>query len=248
MFFAGITAGCHRLWSHKSYKATWPLRLALMICNTIAFQGPIIHWSRDHRVHHKYDSNRDRLDSPKCLKIHRHGCRSLQRAARIFLLARRLAARQEASRRHRGWKENRHLRPPSRSNRAIPAEILYSSWAAFLLHPACGGPAAALERIVDRLIFRRRNSAVYSDIERHVVHQLGLPHLRLQAIRQGNDPNQQSRDGLPWLGRRWGRGKWILSCAFDLVSFAGGHNFHHSFPWDYKSAEIGSFEWALDLN
>lgn len=34
----GITGGAHRLWSHRSYKAKWPLRLILIIFNTIAFQ------------------------------------------------------------------------------------------------------------------------------------------------------------------------------------------------------------------
>lgn len=34
----GITAGAHRLWSHRAYKAKWPLRVILMIFNTVAFQ------------------------------------------------------------------------------------------------------------------------------------------------------------------------------------------------------------------
>jgi len=50
----GITAGAHRLWAHKTYKAKWPLRLLLVIMNTIAFQNDVIEWARDHRVHHKY--------------------------------------------------------------------------------------------------------------------------------------------------------------------------------------------------
>lgn len=50
----GITAGVHRLWSHRAYKAKWQLRLLLMIFNTIAFQNSIYHWTREHRVHHKF--------------------------------------------------------------------------------------------------------------------------------------------------------------------------------------------------
>jgi stearoyl-CoA desaturase (delta-9 desaturase) len=50
----GITAGCHRLWAHKSYKAKLPLRLLLAFFQTVAFQNSIHEWSRDHRVHHKY--------------------------------------------------------------------------------------------------------------------------------------------------------------------------------------------------
>lgn len=50
----GITVGVHRLWSHRSYEAALPLRIVLMLANSIANQGSIFHWSRDHRVHHKY--------------------------------------------------------------------------------------------------------------------------------------------------------------------------------------------------
>ncbi|CAK9820781.1 Acyl-CoA Delta-9 desaturase [Anthophora plagiata] len=50
----GITAGAHRLWAHRTYKARWPMRLLLMIFQTIAFQNHIYEWVRDHRVHHKF--------------------------------------------------------------------------------------------------------------------------------------------------------------------------------------------------
>lgn len=56
----GITAGAHRLWAHKAYKARWPLRLLLAFFQTIAFQNHIYEWVRDHRVHHKFtDTNAD---------------------------------------------------------------------------------------------------------------------------------------------------------------------------------------------
>jgi len=50
----GITGGAHRLWAHRSYKAGFLVRLYFMICNCMANQGSILHWSKDHRVHHKY--------------------------------------------------------------------------------------------------------------------------------------------------------------------------------------------------
>ena len=49
----GVTAGAHRLWCHRSYKAVWPLRLFLMLINCTAGQNDIFEWVRDHRVHHK---------------------------------------------------------------------------------------------------------------------------------------------------------------------------------------------------
>ncbi|XP_072881356.1 acyl-CoA desaturase-like [Hemitrygon akajei] len=50
----GVTAGAHRLWSHRSYTATTPLRVFLAIANSMAFQNHIYEWARDHRVHHKF--------------------------------------------------------------------------------------------------------------------------------------------------------------------------------------------------
>ncbi|CAL4098735.1 unnamed protein product, partial [Meganyctiphanes norvegica] len=50
----GITMGAHRLWAHRTYKARRPLRIYLMLCQTLAFQNSIHEWARDHRVHHRY--------------------------------------------------------------------------------------------------------------------------------------------------------------------------------------------------
>uniref|UniRef100_A0A4W5K7C8 Stearoyl-CoA desaturase 5 n=1 Tax=Hucho hucho TaxID=62062 RepID=A0A4W5K7C8_9TELE len=50
----GVTAGVHRLWSHRSYRAKLPLRVFLAAANSMAFQNDIYEWARDHRVHHKF--------------------------------------------------------------------------------------------------------------------------------------------------------------------------------------------------
>ncbi|UYV81167.1 SCD [Cordylochernes scorpioides] len=50
----GITAGYHRLWCHRGYKAKLPLRIFLMLFSCIAGQDDIYVWVRDHRVHHKF--------------------------------------------------------------------------------------------------------------------------------------------------------------------------------------------------
>ena len=54
VIFQAITAGAHRLWTHRSYKASLPLRVILMLGNCIAMENSIFHWTRDHRVHHKF--------------------------------------------------------------------------------------------------------------------------------------------------------------------------------------------------
>ncbi|XP_028034364.1 acyl-CoA Delta(11) desaturase-like [Bombyx mandarina] len=50
----GVTAGSHRLWSHKSYKATKPLQLFLMLCQSVSNQHSVAYWVMVHRLHHKY--------------------------------------------------------------------------------------------------------------------------------------------------------------------------------------------------
>ena len=56
----GVLAGSHRLWAHRSYKARLPLRIVLMIMQTMSLQNDIYDWCRDHRLHHKHsDTNAD---------------------------------------------------------------------------------------------------------------------------------------------------------------------------------------------
>ena len=48
-----ITVGYHRLLSHRSHEASWPLVLFYAIFGAGAFQNSIIEWCSDHRNHHK---------------------------------------------------------------------------------------------------------------------------------------------------------------------------------------------------
>ncbi|KAG5671365.1 hypothetical protein PVAND_001566 [Polypedilum vanderplanki] len=64
----GITAGAHRLWSHRSYEAKLPLKIFLAFCNTIAFQRSIYKWCKIHRSHHQFvDTNADPHNSRRGL-------------------------------------------------------------------------------------------------------------------------------------------------------------------------------------
>ena len=48
-----ITAGYHRLWTHRAYSAHWSVRLLLAFGGTLAVQNSILHWASDHRRHHR---------------------------------------------------------------------------------------------------------------------------------------------------------------------------------------------------
>jgi len=47
-----ITGGYHRLFSHPTYKASWPLRLFYLCFGAAGVQNSALKWSSDHRVHH----------------------------------------------------------------------------------------------------------------------------------------------------------------------------------------------------
>lgn len=49
-----ITVGYHRLFSHRSHEARWPLRLAYAVFGAGAFQNSILEWCSDHRRHHRH--------------------------------------------------------------------------------------------------------------------------------------------------------------------------------------------------
>lgn len=56
----GITAGYHRLWAHRCYKACLPLRIYLAAVGAGAMEGSARWWSKGHRAHHRYtDTEKD---------------------------------------------------------------------------------------------------------------------------------------------------------------------------------------------
>ncbi|MEX0962615.1 MAG: fatty acid desaturase [Pseudohongiellaceae bacterium] len=62
MGFCGmsITAGYHRLWSHKTYKAHPVIRVLFALGGACALQNDILTWSSGHRRHHQFVDNNER--------------------------------------------------------------------------------------------------------------------------------------------------------------------------------------------
>jgi stearoyl-CoA desaturase (delta-9 desaturase) len=54
-----ITAGYHRLWSHRAYESHWLVRLPLLVFGTMAIQNSVLVWSANHRVHHRFCDDND---------------------------------------------------------------------------------------------------------------------------------------------------------------------------------------------
>ena len=50
----GITVGYHRLFTHRSFVARKPVRIALAVAGSMAVEGSVISWTATHRRHHAY--------------------------------------------------------------------------------------------------------------------------------------------------------------------------------------------------
>ena len=61
IYFSGmsITAGYHRLWSHKAYEANPIIKVIFAIGGAMTVQNSILHWASDHRVHHQHVDDND---------------------------------------------------------------------------------------------------------------------------------------------------------------------------------------------
>ncbi len=60
----GVTVGYHRHFTHGSFKAKRPLRIALAVAGGMAAQGSVIDWVADHRRHHAFSDREGDPHSP----------------------------------------------------------------------------------------------------------------------------------------------------------------------------------------
>ncbi len=73
----GITVGFHRLFTHRAFKTSTPVRAILAILGSAAIEGPVISWVADHRKHHAFSDEEGDPHSPHV--DHGHGLRGALR-------------------------------------------------------------------------------------------------------------------------------------------------------------------------
>ena len=59
-----VTLGYHRLFSHLTFQASWPIRLFVLIFGAAAFENSVLTWASEHRRHHKHV---DHDEDPYCI-------------------------------------------------------------------------------------------------------------------------------------------------------------------------------------
>ncbi|MCU1428009.1 MAG: acyl-CoA desaturase [Actinomycetia bacterium] len=64
----GVTIGYHRLFTHRSFTAKRPLKIALALAGSLAVEGSLVGWVANHRRHHMFSDRAGDPHSP-----HRYG-------------------------------------------------------------------------------------------------------------------------------------------------------------------------------
>lgn len=207
----GITAGVHRLWSHRSYKANVGVRLLLTFLSTVAYENSVIHWAREHRVHHKFsETDADPVNSK-----------------RGFFFC------------HMGWLMVKKHPDVAIKGAGIDISDLTSDPILSFQHkyyfavmPVC---AILLPLVIPMYFWGEtlHNSFYISVMLRWVfgIHCTWL--INSAAHFYGDKPYD----------------KRIKPTNNQLVSMftlgEGSHNYHHVFPWDYLTSELGNSKFNL---
>jgi stearoyl-CoA desaturase (delta-9 desaturase) len=72
----GLTAGFHRLFSHRSFKARRWLKVALAVAGSMGIEGSLLTWVSQHRRHHAFS---DRPGDPHSPQLHGDGFQGVWR-------------------------------------------------------------------------------------------------------------------------------------------------------------------------
>ncbi|XP_028032379.1 acyl-CoA Delta(11) desaturase-like [Bombyx mandarina] len=201
----GVTAGAHRYWCHRSYKAKLPLQLILALCYSAAGQNTIYEWVRDHRVHHKFsETSADPHD-----------------ANRGFFFS------------HIGWlMMKKHPDVVKQGSKIDMSDIIHDPVVIFCTKyfilfkiTFCWVIPSALPVYAWGELW---NIAILSQaFWRYMLSLHFTWSVNSFAHLWGNKPYD----------------RYIMPCENKGVSIVamgeGWHNYHHTFPWDYKAAELG---------
>lgn len=201
----GITAGAHRLWAHKSYKATPLLRGFLMLCQTLAGQDDLYKWSRDHRVHHKWsETHADPYNANRGMFFSHVGWLLMKKHPDVMKYGNKLNFDDVLSDPIVQF-QRKYYQPLFWSVCALmPTLVPYFGWgeSAFVAFTVAG---------TARYVFTLHMTWLVNSL----AHYYGI-----RPYDSGINPAENKLVSLGAIGE-------------------GFHNFHHSFPFDYQSSEMG---------
>ena len=219
IFGLGITVGFHRLFTHRSFQTTRPVRILLAILGSAAVEGPVIEWVAYHRRHHTFSDHEGDPHSPHV--GHGHGVRGALRG--LFYA-------------HVGWvvfsdeqaQEDRYA-PDLLGDRAIRLiDRTFVLWVVAGLGVAFGLGIALTGTVAGGLTGLLWGGAIRILVLHHVTFSINsLCHF---FGRREYETDDESRN-LSWLA--------------PLSFGEAWHNNHHAFP---TSAAHGLGRWQFDLS
>ncbi|XP_061724735.1 acyl-CoA Delta(11) desaturase-like [Cydia pomonella] len=201
----GVTAGTHRLWSHRAYKAKLPLQILLMLFQSSTAQTSVIQWCRDHRCHHKFcDTDADPHDSTKGLFFSHIGWLMVRRHPDVIKKGRTLDM------------------SDLKENPVLQFQMKYYLYLSIFL-------AFILPALIPYYFWQESfNTAYHISLLRLIIFSHVTFLINSAAHKYGYKPYDKN----------------ITSTQIPALSFAalgeGYHNYHHVFPYDYKTAELGN--------
>lgn len=202
----GITAGAHRLWSHRAYKAKWPLRLLLTICNTLAFENSVIEWSRDHRVHHKYsETDADPHNAKRGFFFSHMGWLLVKKHPDVIEQGKKLDISDLYQDPILRFQHKYYLILMPLICFVLPVPLPVLLWNETWLNSFCVN--------MFRFVFTLHASWLVNS----AAHMWGH-----RPYDKFINPSENLMVSIFALGEGW-------------------HNYHHTFPWDYKAAELGHY-------
>ncbi|CAH2100649.1 unnamed protein product [Euphydryas editha] len=194
-----------------------PLQIILMVMNTFAFQNTIVHWVRDHRMHHKYSDTDADPHNP---------------TRGVFYS-------------HMGWLLVRKNEEVKKRGKFIDMSDIYSNPVLMFQKkyaiPFVGTVCFLLPTVIPMYFFGESlNTAWHVTILRYIslIHATLL--INSVAHLYGTKPYDKTI-------------KPTQNLLVSLIAFGEGfHNYHHVFPWDYRTAELGnnalnSTTWFIDF-
>ncbi|XP_050435664.1 acyl-CoA Delta-9 desaturase-like [Adelges cooleyi] len=203
----GITAGAHRLWTHRCYNARLPMRILLALFQTLAFQNHIYEWVRDHRVHHKFtDTDADPHNSLRGFFFSHMGWLMIRKHPDVPRKGKEVDMRDLEADPVVMWQKKNYVWLILFVPFLIPSLIPYWLWG-------------------ERFWY----SFLLVGIARYMISLHCTWLVNSAAHLWGTKPYDNT----------------ITSTENPTVSFLvfgeGFHNYHHTFPWDYKAAELGNY-------
>ncbi|XP_072400192.1 acyl-CoA Delta-9 desaturase-like isoform X2 [Diabrotica undecimpunctata] len=203
----GVTAGAHRLWAHRTYKAKFPLRLLLAFFHTAALQNDIHEWVRDHRVHHKFtDTDADPHNASRGFFFSHIGWLMLRKHKDVLEKGKTVDMSDVEADPVVMFQKKYYVFLVTMLTFLIPAHIPWYCWKEnyLLAWYMC--------------IFRYALSLNVTWLVNSAAHIWGT-----KPYDNTIGPTEN---------------KYVSALGFG----EGWHNYHHTFPWDYKAAELGDYK------